>query len=663
MQFCRWYNIIQKLIFTQINHLMKKTTFLITSVLLATSSIAQTYFFDDFESGLDSNWRTSDLDGDGYNWDTMNYAGSTLNFADQGMVASSSSYLNGVGKLTPDNILSSKAIDLSSATGTTYLQWVAGTNEASGNGWYKENYSVYISTVDSFDVANATEVFTEVLPEEGAKNKRIVDISAYNDSTIYLHFRHHNCSDMWRLELDDVFVGEVAGSDAAMVKHSLQPYVGQGNVNITGTISNEGATAITTVDIYYDAGAGPVMDKLTGLNIAPYASYDFTHATALAAVGGTAYDITLSVLLPGDTNSTNDNVKASMIALDQVPVKKVIGEEATGTWCQYCPYGAVGLSEIAADTNFIGIAVHSGDPMTVKAYSDFMGAHPLMAGYPTTIADRVIAGHGSKTKDLHNQRILDVVPAAVTSITTSLDLTTRELTVSADAEFYYNMSEGSFRLACVITEDDVVSGASADSTGSWNQTNAITSTLVDPVSGFNWGTAGNSVAPSAFGGYDHTARILFGGEANGVANSIPSATKGKHSFTFPVEQIPANYDATKMHAVVMIVDQNSGQILNSNMVNVNTPVSAKDYLASQTFEVFPNPANNDANVAFELNNTQNVSVEIMSALGQIVAKQNLGKTNGFKEVNFNTQNLQNGIYYINLKVGEDMLTKKITILK
>ena len=72
-----------------------------------------------------------------------------------------------------------------------------------------------------------------------------------------------------------------------------------------------------------------------------------------------------------DNVPTNDLATSQISAVEPTPNKLVVGEEATGTWCGWCPRGAVALNWLDKDYYgyFQGIAVHNGDPMTDVDYS------------------------------------------------------------------------------------------------------------------------------------------------------------------------------------------------------------------------------------------------------------------------------------------------------
>jgi len=82
--------------------------------------------------------------------------------------------------------------------------------------------------------------------------------------------------------------------DASMLTLETSAFMEIGSIDVIGDAENLGATAITSLDINYSIDSGPtVTDALTGLNIAPFTEYNFTHATPwVPTVGG---DYTLKV--------------------------------------------------------------------------------------------------------------------------------------------------------------------------------------------------------------------------------------------------------------------------------------------------------------------------------------------------------------------------------
>lgn len=99
---------------------------------------------------------------------------------------------------------------------------------------------------------------------------------------------------------------------------------------------------------------------------------------------------------------------------------------------------------------------------------------------------------------------------------------------------------------------------------------------------------------------------------------------------------------------------------NQHLVSVEeTANKNKDVSFTSNIEIYPNPANDVANVSFEINATTNVSVDIVSLQGKIVSSKTLGaKTQGKHRTNLNIENLPNGIYLIQVKAGNTVKTGK-----
>lgn len=82
------------------------------------------------------------------------------------------------------------------------------------------------------------------------------------------------------------------------------------------------------------------------------------------------------------------------------------------------------------------------------------------------------------------------------------------------------------------------------------------------------------------------------------------------------------------------------------------------------FQSFPNPTSGMTTIRFDLPTAQNVSLELVNMYGQSVGVLAQGSmTAGMHEVEVNTAELASGIYFYNLKAGEEVLTKKMIVTK
>ena len=174
--------------------------------------------------------------------------------------------------------------------------------------------------------------------------------------------------------------------------------------------------------------------------------------------------------------------------------------------------------------------------------------------------------------------------------------------------------------------------------------------------------------PTAFGGYDHVARYLSSNNILGDMGSLPagSVPLGTHNHTFTSVPASTVNSLLKTHAVVLILNATTGEILNAKSVSIaNAPgasVNEIDYVSD--YVLFPNPSNGNVNLSFNLLNSANVSVQITDMLGNLVHD---GGTNymtaGEHKATFTGNNLTDGIYFVNLTVDGQTVTKRWNVVR
>lgn len=621
---------------------------------------AQQHFYDDFSSGNMNNWTLTDSDSDGSNWMIRDY--------DDGVQeehASSASWNpsteSPAGALNPDNWMVSPAINLGSASGTTELRWkVYGQDQS----YADENYTVYVATASDIATLGASGTnFNEVVGTSAGYMDRSIDVSAFNGQTIYVAFRHHNVSDMFRLNIDDIEVVTLMADDIQMVSHSINAVVQAGNLNITGTIKNNGSNAINSFDLTYDAGAGVVSETINQ-TIASGATYNFSHSTPLnATVAGSPYTIDICAVLTGDLDNTNDCVTANVSVVSSIVDKYVVLEEKTGTWCQYCPSGAAAMDAVTiGESKAIGIAIHNSDPMAIASYDSGSANFPDFTGYPYAAADRAVGAHAASMQSSFDARENEIAAGsvAVTAVENGNNIDV-EATVTAVA----NLS-GDYRIAVVLVEDDVTGSGSG-----WLQVNAFSGSTSVPHTtpdgqNFNWQNLDPNVDVSAvFGGYDHVARALADNQINGAAGSLPATmTDGQsYSHTYSIAK-DAAWDLTKMHAVAMFVDNATGEVINAGKSGYITVGLQENEVSNFETSIYPNPTNGMTNVAISLNEASDVALQVIDAQGKVVFNAptaNLAA--GQFMYNVDLSEVPNGFYFAKIVVNNEVKTMKISVSK
>lgn len=85
---------------------------------------------------------------------------------------------------------------------------------------------------------------------------------------------------------------------------------------------------------------------------------------------------------------------------------------------------------------------------------------------------------------------------------------------------------------------------------------------------------------------------------------------------------------------------------------------------NNTFEIFPNPVVNTSTIHFNLKQSGNVTIEMYDAAGKKVMETANGHYNaGANSVNLNATGLDNGVYFLQMKAGDQTITSKIAVVK
>ncbi len=87
-------------------------------------------------------------------------------------------------------------------------------------------------------------------------------------------------------------------------------------------------------------------------------------------------------------------------------------------------------------------------------------------------------------------------------------------------------------------------------------------------------------------------------------------------------------------------------------------------LSGKNLQVYPNPLTENSTLSFYLSNPETVNVSVFNNLGMEVIKiANQQLQSGIQNISLNVTSLENGIYFIRIQAGNDILTKKVTVVK
>ena len=366
-----------------------------------------------------------------------------------------------------------------------------------------------------------------------------------------------------------LLAGDAVKTNAAQVVLGEEFNVETGEpTTIDCTVINHGAAGITGIDYSVLFNGEKVYEpRHADLDIKAVYGAEATLQLTLPAIaqkGVYAYTISIDKV-NGEANEEQANASTEIRAYNTLPVHRAVLEEYTGTWCGYCPRGFVGLEEMNRlyPTDFIGVSYHNGDPMAVT--DDYPSP---VEGFPDAWIDRWYQTDAFCGDEDYGVFGVDkawayccsiFAPAAVEVSSQWTDDQT--LRATASVTFPLPDDECPYSVGFVLTADGL-SGTGSE----WSQSNYF---------------SGDNSWPASMNLFTQGGKYIDGLTFNDVVIHCDANRGIEGSLTAPIEEdvaqtvdydfdlssispdlIPA--DRTKLHVVAMLIDTQTGRIVNAN---------------------------------------------------------------------------------------------------
>ena len=258
---------------------------------------------------------------------------------------------------------------------------------------------------------------------------------------------------------------------------------------------------------------------------------------------------------PNTTTFSSSTLDITVVT--KVPTCRVVFEDYTAMWCQYCPRATAIMEYLTKKhpDDFIGIAVHQYDKIGINGYKP-----PVVGkfGLPYVWASRRAKVSGYTGEELYQQAkaigaMMDI------DVKAEWNASGNGINVQSTTTFRTNMSNANYALAYVVVEDGMHNA-------SWSQANSYDG-LTDLLN------ENEEMAVFVKGGrvvyglkYNHVARAFLGidsGMGGSLPNNVVADRDIKHKATF--NGVGSNWkpqNKQNLRVVVMVIDNTTKNVVN-----------------------------------------------------------------------------------------------------
>lgn len=495
---------------------------------------------------------------------------------------------------------------------------------------------IILQSVQGNTVSNWESKYIDLAPLAGSSNVRIA--FEYSDNGTW----------EFGAMIDDVVIEENAPDNVRILSVNV-PEMAVPNSEVSVSVRNMGSNTITSLNLNYSVDGGvPVSQVFTGLNIAPFANYEVTFATAIQALAlGVDHVITVNAIQVNglaDTDITDNSADTTFMSATQSVTRAGLIEDFGSSSCLPCSYSAADFDPVLLSNN----ANEPGANVNVIKYQmDFPGIgdrnYNLQAAsrrsYYNVNAIPALFINGKSDND-DNQAGIDKSKAdqAFVTITGSYIVDGDSLRATASMTPYFT-SDDSFhvRLAFVQRHFTLDTNDIHQLTG---QTD-----------------------------FYHVMRraTMFTLFAGIIANQTYNFNYAIDYSVGNVEQDPWNFNfwshPINTDLVIFLQGWPSKKVYQSVVVPAAWPTDVKQIANELKVMVFPNPATDIAAIALNMNREADVRIIVTDASGKQVYCKNARPAAGRNDMLIDTQNFPSGIYFVNIQTDKGTVTEKLSIIK
>jgi len=332
----------------------------------------------------------------------------------------------------------------------------------------------------------------------------------------------------------------------------LSTYKELGNFSYDLTVKNGGANDISSLDVCTRVSNGTEYKFTKNFDTPIQANEIVTFAVENVPNEVPGF-YTLSSTVTGINGSEINNpttLEGSFSTFSGGYKRNLVIEEATGTWCGYCPRGIVMMEYLKEKyPDWIRIAIHDGDAMQASGYNGFIS--DFVPGYPYSICNRAVEISPMGDYDEYYAPAYEYYTSFPAYVDVKMSTTCSEdkktVNIKAETEFALPLDTQHY-LSFVIVEDNV---------GPYSQNNGYSGASYDV---WGWEKKGKSVKMM----YDDVARTIV--DYPGIYGSLPSKIEADKIYEYELSIPITSVKNDTFRVVAMVTNNKTKEIVNAKEI-------------------------------------------------------------------------------------------------
>ncbi|HXB13539.1 MAG TPA: T9SS type A sorting domain-containing protein [Bacteroidia bacterium] len=488
--------------------------------------------------------------------------------------------------------------------------------------------------------------------------------------------------------VDNIDVYAPAAFSANVTSQNL-PYLLQVGTpyTFTGTAFNAGYTQITTMDMHYSVNGGP-MQTQTVSGIAGFTTLNNTNWSlntipfTPAAAGNITVKYWVDNLNGNPNGSPNDTLIAHFIAVNTVQPKLPVFEEFSNASCNPCMYAVPNVDSVITNN------LNSLNPVRYHWYfpgRDFMNQET--SGLVNSRMNTYYGQYGVPVGELDGSQIYPGAGGFSTAAVSQAKSVGSPFTINITTANYNSVTKVFTARATITSYGTFPAGLTA-------QTILTVDTIVyaknqsqeDPDASFVsfGGSNPDYLRPGVLNFPNVVEAMLPSVSGSALAAFTPLSTQNLNltwTKNHPWGIYPKGtnaaltdttlYDSTNTYHFTIFVQTNAGivaggvpsqYVFQSASAPVYITTGLEELSNGVSFEMYPNPTNSSTNIAFKLDQTQDVNVQVYNVLGEKVYSVDNGRmAAGQHTMNINCSGFESGVYFVKFTTDNATTTKRLVI--